>query len=102
LLLVIEGDRRRPGRKICSHMENRLHIKEGMERERDKRRARHRREENPGEQIMFLAEQGRTEAVILVEKDLHLSSDQCYFHSDVHFEDELPELIKEKYFPEQS
>ena len=67
-------------------MENRLHIKEGMERERDKRLARHRREENPGEQIMFPVAQGRTEAVIPVEKGLQLNSDRCYFHSNVYFE----------------
>ena len=83
-------------------MENRLHIKEGMERERDKPLANHRREENPGEQIMFLVVQGYPEAVIPVEKGLQLNSDRCYFHSNVHLEDELPELIKEKYFPEQS
>ena len=53
-------------------MENRLHIKEGMERERDKRPARHRREENQGEQIMFPVAQGYPEAVILVEKGLQL------------------------------
>ena len=67
-------------------MENRLHIKEGMERERDKRLARHRREENPGEQIMFPVAQGRTEAVIPGGKGLQLNSDRSFFYSKVYFE----------------
>jgi hypothetical protein len=81
LLPVIEGGRPRPGRKIYIHMENRLQIKGGMEKERDRRLARHHREENPGEQIMFLAGPGCSEAVILVEKGLQLHPDQRFFIS---------------------
>lgn len=67
-------------------MENRLHVKEGMERYEDKRLARHRKEENPGKQIMFPVAQGCTQAVIPVEKCLQLHPDRRYFHSNVHFE----------------